>query len=374
VKIYHEPPDEDQQRRLVSMMRMSPLAQRSTDGRQPAELAWPIALAANAAKKTVGYSMGRFGPPDHVPLNALFGRRLRSDFFTAELDWRFLLGVAWNLAYMTARLHIEGIVVGDYSARNVVVSQNGFVTFLDCDSMAFTDPGTGETFQSSMHTPEYTAPERYTGAGVSVASDNFALAVLIFQLLTGGNHPFGGVPRDSDPSTSISMRSRISSGSSYVLHPDSIVVPKGTVQVDVLPPAVVELARRTFGPAITDPTVRPTSAEWFHALEAERSRVRSCGARLHHTYASHLDFCPWCARTERNEADLFDSAPAGLRPARAPGTAPTPDTAGTAGTHTVAGGVPAPDAAGAARGGGLGFVGWSVVVVVLIVLLVVLGG
>lgn len=307
VKIYHEPPDAAQVRRLSSMIGMSPLAGRSTDSRQAAELAWPIALARTSADTVVGYSMGRFARPEHVPLNALFSRRLRGDLFERKLDWGILLGVAWNLAYMTVRLHDEGIVVGDFSARNVVVNQEGFVTFLDCDSMAFTDPATGEAFRSSMHTPEYTAPERYSGSQVSQSSDDFALAVLVFQLLTGGNHPFGGVPKDADSSTSISMRSRISSGTTYVVQPDRIILPAGTVLVKVLPPTVVDLARRTFGDAVADPTARPTAAEWFQALEAECGTVRKCTDRTGHAYAAHLDACPWCDRETRNEADLFES-------------------------------------------------------------------
>jgi DNA-binding helix-hairpin-helix protein with protein kinase domain len=328
VKIYHEPPDADQQRRLASMMRMRPLAGRSTDGAQAAELAWPIALARTGTQRVIGYSMGRFALPEHVPLNALFELRSRASFFAAELDWRFLLGVAWNLAYMTARLHSEGIIIGDFSARNTVVSQKGFVTFLDCDSMAFTDPESGEVFPSSMHTPEYTAPERYSGAPASKASDDFALAVLVFQLLTGGNHPYGGVPKDSD--TSISMRSRISGGTSYVLHPERITVPKGTVPPGVLPPAVQDLARRTFLPAEGDPTVRPASVRWFDALEAERSRVKNCAALPHHTYASHLDACPWCARAARSEPGLFerDRAAAAVTPDPSPTVEKVPAAAG----------------------------------------------
>lgn len=308
VKLYHETPDTAQVRRLTSMIGMRPLAGHRVDRRQAAELAWPVALARTPAGAVVGYSMGRFLPPEYVQLNALFSLRNRQTRFRRNVDWRFLLGVAWNLAYMTTRLHSEGILVGDFSARNIVVSQDGFVIFLDCDSMAFTDPVTNEGYSSSMHTMEYTAPERYDGAEVSEATDNFALAVLVFQLLTGGNHPYGGQPRDSTSSTDISMRSRIFSGTTYVTHPHRIIIPKNTVLLDTLPPAVLDLARRTFGPDAAEPGKRPTSAEWFQVLQAARSSVRTCATQDNHAYSTHLTECPWCSRTARSEPDLFESS------------------------------------------------------------------
>ncbi|MFF3736955.1 protein kinase [Streptomyces sp. NPDC002566] len=322
VKIYHEPPGPEQQRRLAGMIRMSPLTGRATDGRQAPELAWPAALVRDAEGAVVGYAMQRFAQPAHVPLAALFDRRSRAEWFRPELDWRFLLGVAWNLAYLTVRLHSEGIVVGDFSARNIVVDRDGFVTFLDCDSMSFDDPGDGTHYPSEMHTPAYSAPERFTRGTASRASDSFALSVCVFQLLTGGTHPFAGHLKDAG-SESVSMRSRISGGVSYVNQPERVVVPRGTVRPGVLPPALFDLARRTFGTGPSDPAARPTAIEWFEALESTRSAVSSCAVRTHHTYASHLVTCPWCERLAQRHTDLFDSAPVPLPPPPPAPPAPT---------------------------------------------------
>ncbi|MFC4501668.1 MULTISPECIES: protein kinase [Streptomyces] len=320
VKIYHDLPDPDQQQRLTGMMRMSPLVDRATDGRQAPELAWPGALARDAGGTIVGYAMQRFGQPEHVPLAALFDRWTRAKVFSPELDWRFLLGVAWNLAYLTVRLHSEDIVVGDFSARNIVVDRDGFVTFLDCDSMAFEDPDDARYFPSEMHTPAYSAPERFARGGATRASDGFALAVCVFQLLTGGIHPFAGQPRGVG-SVSVSMRSRISDGTSYVTQPQRIVMPKGTVSPGILPLPLFALAERAFSASAADPTTRPTPAEWFEALETTRGSVVSCAARTHHAYAAGLNSCPWCERLARQEPDLFASA---TLPAPRPSTTAPP--------------------------------------------------
>ncbi|WP_217554398.1 protein kinase [Streptomyces sp. GbtcB6] len=323
VKIYHDPPGEEQRRRLAGMIKMRPLLGRAVDDGQAPELAWPAALAEDADGTTVGYVMRRFAQPEHIPLAALFDRPTRTSLFRSELDWGFLLGVAWNLAYLTVRLHSEDIVVGDFSARNIVVDQAGFVTFLDCDSMSFQDPDGRTRYQSDMFTPHYSAPERFEGAPASRASDSFALSICVFQLLTGGTHPFAGYPKDLG-SESISMRSRIADGTSYVTQPQRVVMPRGTVPPDVLPPPLFALAERAFGRKPSDPTARPTPAEWFEALEATRNGMASCAVRTHHTYGSHLDACPWCARVDRQEPDLFESTPVPLATAPPPAAHPKP--------------------------------------------------
>ncbi|MGW1492080.1 hypothetical protein [Streptomyces sp. NPDC002402] len=304
VKLYREPPGAEQERRLESMLTVSPLGGRPTDRSQPPELAWPTALAHGSGGEFLGYAMRRFGEPDHVQLIGLFTRSQRLRLFPPETDWKFLLGVAWNLAFMTARMHHEGLIIGDFSSNNVVVDKNGFVTFLDCDSIAFNDPASGELFPSLMQTADYSAPERQAGGPATRSSDDFALAVLIYQLLTAGNHPFGGVPHDSDSEATV--KDNIAASCSYVVWPDRVVVPRAVIEPTVLPPSLLELARRAFGPGVQSPATRPSAQEWLKALDGERSQIRNCGERPRHSYGSHLGACPWCARAAATGQDVFN--------------------------------------------------------------------
>jgi DNA-binding helix-hairpin-helix protein with protein kinase domain len=317
VKIYRDPPGDEQARRLASMLTMAPLGGRPIHQSQPPELAWPTALARDPNGELLGYAMPRFGEPGHVQLVGLFTRAVRLRLFPDRADWRFLLGVAWNLAFMTARLHREDLVIGDFSSNNVVVDRDGFVTFLDCDSIAFTDPATSESFPCLMQTADYCAPERQAGGPATAHGDDFALAVLIYQLLTGGNHPFGGVPHDSHSQSTI--KDNIAANCSYVVHPDKVTVPPGLTDPGILPPPLLDLARRAFGAA--DPATRPTAAEWLQALDQERPRVKTCTVRPRHFYGVHLTACPWCERT----VDPFNATtPPPARPVRQPSDGPNP--------------------------------------------------
>ncbi|MER6204183.1 hypothetical protein ACWDG9_03430 [Streptomyces sp. NPDC001073] len=323
VKLYRDRPGPDLERRLARMLTMSPLAARPTDANQPPELAWPTAIARGPDDTFLGYAMRRFGEPQHVQLVGLFTRAQRLRLFGDRADWRFLLGVAWNLAFMTARMHYDHLVIGDFSSSNVVVDANGFVTFLDCDSIAFTDPVTGEPFPCLMHTTDYSSPERQSGAAATEESDNFALAVLIYQLLTAGNHPFGGVPHDSTPESTV--KDNIAASVSYVVRPESVVIPRGTVDPSVLPPGLLTLAHTAFGAGVHAPSARPTPEVWLRALDQERSRVQLCRQRPLHSYGSHLPTCPWCTRAAVTGHDVFNVP---VRPAVQvvpPATAPDPE-------------------------------------------------
>lgn len=311
VKLYREPPGAEQERRLARMLAMAPLGGRDQHLQQPPELAWPTALARDTDGAFIGYAMRRFGEPDHLPLTALFSLRGRLRY---QADWGFLLGVGWNLAFMTMRMHAERLVVGDFSSNNVVVDYRGFVTFLDCDTIAFTDGRSGEYFPCLLQTADYCAPERFRGEPATEATDNFALAVLIYQLLTCGNHPFGGVPRDGEGEETI--QDNIAAGSSYLITPEKVVVPRHLVEPRVLPPALLDLARRAFGPGASDPAARPRAVEWRNALHLERAQVRQCPDIPEHSYSSHLQDCPWCIRVAAGAQDLFRPQPS--RPVTTP--------------------------------------------------------
>ncbi|MCX5092562.1 hypothetical protein OOK36_27520 [Streptomyces sp. NBC_00365] len=153
------------------MLTMSPLAARPTNASQPPELAWPTALARGAQGEFLGYAMRRFGEPAHIQLIGLFTRAQRRKLFPERADWRFLLGAAWNLAFMTSRIHHDNLVIGDFSSSNVVVDANGFVFALAVLVHLLLTAGNHRAFGLSGIEPDQphapNGPER-TGPGVLV--------------------------------------------------------------------------------------------------------------------------------------------------------------------------------------------------------------
>jgi DNA-binding helix-hairpin-helix protein with protein kinase domain len=321
VKLYHEPTS-DIERRLEGMLILArPDEFLNEDGSGHAVLTWPSALVEDVEDGSViGYGMRRVDSPGYLPLGTLFNPAQRREHFP-DISWRFLVGLARNLAGLTAALHERELVLGDVSHANLVVSQPGYLCFLDCDSMEFTDPRSGEHFSCEVLTAEYAPPElqRDEGQPRSPATDDFSLAVLVCRLLLVGDHPFMGI-RLAGGDDDADVARNIVDGYSYLTRPAEIGLPAGTLDPALLPPRVLDLARGAFGPGHLDQTARPTAEDWLVALDDAMGSIRPCATHRYHAYSEHLDRCPWCSRVDAGATDVFPSP--GAQPRQ-----PTPATA-----------------------------------------------
>ena len=94
-----------------------------------------------------------------------------------------------------AAIHRAGLVHGDMKSANVLVdSSNGIDHVKIVDFGLTRRPGTHPTLLGDKMvsgTPEYMAPELIRGEPISTAADLYAVAVILYEMLTGTT-PFGG--------------------------------------------------------------------------------------------------------------------------------------------------------------------------------------
>lgn len=301
-KIYHNPSDEHAAK-LAAMLAAAPVAPPQPG--QPITLAWPIARLLDIGEegRVIGYLMPRIEKAHLIweIYNPGVRRQVCPHFHHGAL-----LRTARNLAAVVHAVQECGYVIGDLNESNVLVTSQAQVALIDVDS--FQTPGHDRLFRCRVGRPEYTPPELQ---GVAFADidrlpqhDAFALSVLIFQLLMQGIHPFSG--RCTGDSEADSLAARIAAGHwPYAwLQASSIEPSPHAPPWFALPPSVQELLRRCFEDAHTEPELRPSAAQWQHALEEAEQELTTCPGDSLHLFHRKLDHCPWCGLTSAFRSPL----------------------------------------------------------------------
>lgn len=248
----------------------------------------------------VGYLMQRINTATAVELHTMSNPSDRENpkpsdpQWTRNATWGHLVNVAANLCLAVEVVHRVEAVIGDFQERNILVSDTTRVTLVDCDSMQFSDRA-GVRFLCPVGRPEFTAPElariNLREQAREKASDLFALAVHIHQLLLAGNHPFlrgdWTGPGDQPDALSLAMSGDWAGGPNSRLRTHPLAPSTAFLPIDIQQYFV-----RAFTMGLSDPSARPTAREWRGALSA--IQVTRCAAGAHQIPAES-GFCPWCA-------------------------------------------------------------------------------
>lgn len=321
-KIYKtDRPDYDQ--KLAWMIAHPPVHSQQT--RQHTALVWPTERLYRANKTLAGYVMPYL--ENSVALLEVFNPRLRRQTLP-DFTGRYLYRAAHNLAATLHTLHARGYVVGDLNESNIRVTPAALVTLIDVDS--FQVQGDGTCFLCPVGKIEYTPPE-LQGQDLRTtvqtpAHDNFALAVLLFQMLVEGSHPFRS--RWLGDGDAPALAEKLRRGLYPYANPaPTLVAPPPGRSLDHLPPAIVALFQRCFVDGHAHPEQRPTAQEWTNALTLAEQSLITCAQG--HAYAGHLTTCPECrlalVRAQRPEPRVRPATP--TRPApptSAPVSQPAP--------------------------------------------------
>lgn len=287
VKIYHQP-DVEREAKVRAF-----IAARFSD--KCLQVTFPFDIVSGHDGRFVGFTMRRV--TDHQPIHELIGPASRRKRFP-RADWRFLIRTAINLARIVATVHSAGAIIGDINSAGFLVSQNALVTLIDADSFQ------ASAFRCRVGMPEYTPPELQ---GISLSDvdrdanhDAFGLAVILFQLLALGWHPFAGVVkgRTADLPGAIAQRRFAFS----VLRDVDAAPPPAALKLDDLPRGIMLLFEVAFGPGDDR---RPSAEDWIRELLHLESSLLSCVASPNHHIARAEVPCPWCRIEATTKMAIF---------------------------------------------------------------------
>ncbi len=224
--------------------------------------------------------------------------------------------VSWNLAYIVDALHRNEIVIGDVNERNIGFKENGEPVIYDCDSFHISDE-----MPCTVSRPEYTpfflydalsvGYEKYNGKTFSKTSDDWALAVHIFELVCNGCHPFAcEIKRGSAayvPNIPENVHFR---KTPFFVYMDGLKPPSYAPSMGLFPTDIRKLFERAF---IGNAENIPSASEWMVALDRVLESGFKCVCdRPHHLLPiecadSSNRACPLCIAKKSIDGERVQS-------------------------------------------------------------------
>jgi tetratricopeptide (TPR) repeat protein len=138
------------------------------------------------------YDIGRVESLAYIGMELIEGRDVRSMMAGERLPMKHVLRIAVKVADGLAAAHERGIVHRDLKPENVMVNRDGYVKILDFGlaklvrPIADTDTTLPHTTPGAVFgTVGYMSPEQASGKPVDFRSDQFALGVILYEMLTG---------------------------------------------------------------------------------------------------------------------------------------------------------------------------------------------
>ena len=298
-KVYHKNID---QKKAVKLSAKLPVMVRLKTDRLLNLVGWPVDTLHDTPRgRLVGFLMSKFGDCDVIHL--LHGPKSRLTKFP-DACWPFLVHAATNVARAFSVIHEHGHVIADVNDRNILVSKKATVLLIDCDSFQVT--AQGQHYFCDVYTQTHTPPELQSDTSFRDAlrtpnHDAFGLAVIIFQLLFMGRHPFAGAYTgvgEMPPEKAI-KEFRFAYGAGALSR--QMRQPPGTLPLEAVSQSVAQLFERAF----LREAIRPAAQEWILALTELSKNLKQCNHNNGHYFLKALPSCPWCNLEAQTGIVLF---------------------------------------------------------------------
>ena len=244
IKIYHpgKEPTGEAANKLQAMDDWMTRPKAASEPGHPA-LAWPSqVVTGNSGQSVQGFLMPRVNENSTMEIGKYFHEWDRNDKIGKMGGWKLnekevKYTIIRNLSKIVSSVHQAGHVIGDINEKNFLVNpQTGQVSLVDCDSLQIRDNRNKRVYLCRVGRLEYTSPEilremvgncwdsacpsgstphekKYTCIGQRTTDhDLFGMAVLIFQVLMDGTHPFDCVIEGYAPQAGTTRKDKILNG------------------------------------------------------------------------------------------------------------------------------------------------------------------
>jgi hypothetical protein len=277
--------------KLTAMIGSPPTLDSDSNTAEISSWAWPEALLKNDVD-FCGYIMQLVDVEHSFPLDYYYDRTLFNKLGSPdEAALSFKLEIAQNLCRVVRDLHDRGHYFIDVKPQNIRVYRGTHqLTVLDCDGFSISAPN-GKRFPAALISTDYICPEAFKANSspktLGEEQDNYALAVIIFQLLNWGTHPFQGIGFGNTQLPATNDEKAAKGFYPHGLSPHPSISPRPTSVHDCWPKDLRIMFDRAFG---TDGTRRPTAREWMLLLEIlGSSKLKRCALKPNDVNHIHFD-------------------------------------------------------------------------------------
>ena len=295
-------------------------------------MAWPIDIVKRSGKFQ-GFVM-----------NNLSGFSQLKDLYSYNLSTHrsqeLKLKVARNLAALVREIHNAGYIIGDFNPKNIGYNSNGNVCIYDNDSFQFRDDD-GTLYKCEVNFEGYVAPEvmeetekvkrefimkgktnpvtmKDLSTGFTPETDNFALAVHIFQLLMNGMMPYSSVDEASKMQSDSVSHTNISSSTAppstdenvkhdhFCFNPGRVPLHTAVPSKEAFPKPLIKAFSNSFR-HVGIFAHRTTPQAWVVEIESYCGDLCRCKTVPEHIYwnqyRTRYGRCPYCEADQRTRAN-----------------------------------------------------------------------
>lgn len=251
-------------------------------------------LTDHVAGRVIGYTMSLL-PKDFREVATLFNKTLRQNNHIATPQ---VLGIFLNAKPTLESIHLQNMIVGDLSGRNIgyVLTPKIKTFWYDTDSYHLSG------YPCEVFTPLFIDPSIGFSGGTpnfSVASDNYSFAVSLLWALTL-SHPYHGTHKKIQDTTERAKRGL------WVFHQD-IVAPSIALNPDTLSDELLDYFERTFAKGRREPLAIKLLEDFSqNIIECPSCQTWYSKVRRHCPQCSTLSPAPVFAGIRLNL--LFDTA------------------------------------------------------------------
>lgn len=276
-------------------------------------VAFPLSVVTDHNGKFAGFIMKLVS--GHKPIHELYSPSGRKHNFP-ECDYRFLVRSASNVARAVAQVHQQNCVIGDINHSGILISGKATAALIDADSFQIISGG--DQHLCKVGVPDYTPPElqgqKLAGIVRTSNHDAFGLAIVAFQMLFMGRHPFvgryayGEMPIEkaiSEFRFAYSERRQV-----------GMTAPPATCGLSDFPLEIGAAFEAAF--SLEQAHLRPSAEHWVRILSNLEKRLRRCDDVDFHYHPPEAQSCPWCRMERQLGITLFlPPIPGGSQASRA---------------------------------------------------------